>query len=170
MYEYTPKRKNANALTVSILLLIAGFTLFALPSVLPIPMKGIWQLIGMLLVGLAIFVSTRYLLKTYRYAVRQAHDGGYDLVVTECQGRRRDVVCRLLLTNLSGLRPYDKAAKDAYRGQRIHNYCIDLFPRDAYLFFFDDWDKEGNPSTLLILISPDDRLLSLCAPYVSSVS
>ena len=170
MYEYTPRRKNANALALSILSLVAGFALFALPSVLPIPMKGFWQLVGMVLIGLAIFVSTRYLLKTYRYAIRPAHDGQYDLTVTECQGRRRSVVCRLLMTNLTDVRPYDKATREAYRGQRIHNYCIDLFPEDAYLFFFDDLDKEGNPASLLILISPDDTLLSLCTAYGSSTS
>ena len=142
MYEYIPKKSNKKAMYLVCLFLIGGGLLMFLSTLLEGAFGFIWvfQLIGIAFCAASIFIFTRYISKSYIYAVTE--DG--DFSVTEVQGRKRVTVCRLSISSISRIEVFDSvdggrlsALKNEIKSEKrkIYNYCIDLAPLNfCYIF------------------------------------
>ena len=138
MYEFRPQRTNNRAQNLIILLFAGAAALF----LLTFPLKGLpflWviQLLAILLLVTAIFLVTRYLTKSYEYALMPDGDGA-DLTVTEISsgGRRRITVCRISLLSIENIRVVEgngESVKALHRaGKKVFDYRPDLSP-DVWL-------------------------------------
>ena len=166
MYEYTPKKENNKAAHLTLLLLIGGFLMLALTSALPsLPFRWAFQIAGILLIGVGIYLYTRYFTRTFSYAIVVREDGSRDLTVTECQRKSRVTVCRLSLSGIERIeivkateRERASALKKALsaEGRKLFSYTVNLAPASVCYLVATEC---GQP--LAILFEPDERLLRM---------
>ncbi len=166
MYEYTPKRENNKAAHLILLMLVGGFSLFALTTALPaLPFRWVFQLIGLGFLGVGIFVYARYVARVFRYAIVKKNDGTLDLTVTECQRKSRITVCRLSLSGIervevvkSDERERLKALKKESRaeGRKLFSYTVNLAPSSVCYLFATEC---GEPLT--VVFEPDETFLAM---------
>ena len=160
MYEFKPTRSNNKAQNLIILFFAGSAALLVLSVFLKgIPFLWVIQLIAMLLAGVAIFLVTRYVTKTYEYAI-QTDEGRTDLTVTEVAsgGKRRITVCRVSLSGISEARAVEGKDErlEALRREkrRIFDYRPELFPEKSILAVA----KEGGQEYVLLLAYGEEFL------------
>lgn len=160
MYEYIPQKSNKKAMYLVCLFLIGGGLLLFLSTWLEDVFGFIWvfQLIGIAFCAASIFIFTRYISKSYIYAVTR--DG--DLTVTEIQGRKRITVCRLSISAISRVESFESADEGRLNAlkneiknekRKIYNYCIDIAPSDFCYIFSEEYED------LAVVFQPDKRML-----------
>jgi hypothetical protein len=97
--------------------------------------------VGLLMMG--VFILTRYIMKSFVYAVIRT-DRGDDLTVTEVQGKHRITVCRIALEGIEriivveqGDKQTDAQIKQTCKEQKRKrfNYCADLLD-EKYICVF----------------------------------
>ena len=160
MYEFKPLRSNQKAQKLIILFFAGSAALLILSVFLKgIPFLWVIQLLAILLAGAAVFLVTRYVTKTYEYAV-ESTEGGGDLTVTEISsgGKRRITVCRVSLSGLCEVRDIEgkddrlEALKKEKR--RIFDYRPDLLPEKSILAVA----REGGEEYILLLAYSEEFL------------
>ena len=129
--RYTPKRKNRIPewiLTGCAVILVACvlFRMFKLGHAI------IWECLFLVAAVVAIWVSTRFLTSSYTYTLDYENKL---FLVSQKQGRRITCLCRLDLSDLYLVRPYEERDKDADRMTR-YVYCVTFHPAESYLLFF----------------------------------
>ena len=168
MYEFIPQ-KNIKTAQKIIILLFAGAAVLMLVTMTweGIPYKWLFQLIALALMTAAIFMTTRYVSKTFIYRVESDGDGGSDLTVTECAagGKRQVTVCRVsvygirechLLDMSDGGGSERKLKEIRQRYGKIFDYTADLQPNKSILLVVDECGQR-----LSIRLSYDDRLFDI---------
>ncbi|MCQ2354787.1 MAG: hypothetical protein MJ102_06765 [Clostridia bacterium] len=152
-YEYKPP-KDRLIIAVVFALLLLSIVVFAAGSALR-EYAGLMELSGVVLAAGGLLIGTRYLMTEYVYAVEMTDSAtdGYDLVITECRGKVRRVVCRV---SVSGGK-LQKITPDTPKPKcTIFNYCQSPRQSDACYFFPDE--KEGGGA---VKFSPDATLIRL---------
>jgi len=98
MYSKIPNPKNTTGKIISLCCLIAGVALFALGSVKHIPLPSVAQLIGVIFFTAAIYIASAYLLREYRFCIKESNryseDAPPDFVIYMKSGVRESTVCR----------------------------------------------------------------------------
>lgn len=158
MYEFRPQRTNNKAQKLIILLFAGAAVLFLLTVPLDgLPFLWVIQLLALIMLVAAIFLVTRYVTKTYEYAVTSA-EGDADLTVTEISsgGKRRITVCRISLSGIVSVRCVD-SSDERFRAQRrsggkIYDYRPDLSPERSVLIEA----KEGGEELRILLAYGED--------------
>ena len=144
LFEFTPKKNTKKLAQITGILFIGAAILMVMT--LPfanMPYRWTIQLlsIGMLVMG--IFITSRYIMKSFVYAVVSTDDGN-DLTVTEIQSRHSTTVCRISMSSIERAvvvdtndRPTESALKEQIRTQKrkSFNYCADFFS-DKYICIF----------------------------------
>lgn len=160
MYEFKPLRTNDKAQKLIILFFLGSAALLILSVFLKgIPFLWVIQLFAILLAGAAIFLVTRYVTKTYEYAVETVEEGT-DLTVTEISsgGKRRITVCRVSLSGISEARAIegkdDRLEALKREKRRIFDYRPDLLPERSILAVA----KEGGQEYVLLLAYGEEFL------------
>lgn len=145
LFEFKPSKNIKKLRSVTGLLIIGAALLMVMTVILKdIPYRWAIQLLslGMLVVG--IFITSRYIMKSYLYAVMKGDDGENDFTVTELQGRNRVTVCRIGLGNIEqavvvpqGDRDAETEVKNKIKSEKRKqfNYCEDLFD-EKYICLF----------------------------------
>ncbi len=131
---YTPKRQNAiPAILVScttvVLVICAVFLMLEIGKPL------IFQTVFIVAAVLEVFFFSRFMSSSYTYTI------GYEqnvFIVTQKTGRRISTLCRLNLTALYRIRPYEKDDEVEKKHSGRYNYCVSFRPAISYLAFFDD--------------------------------
>ena len=136
IYEYTPMKDTKKLATVTGSLLGGAAILVLIYLFVPkISAPWIFQLLAVGMLMLAVFITSRYIMKSYVYAIVE-EEGEKLLTVTEIQGRHTITVCRLSLAGLEAAVTVPKgdtvaqaAVKQRIRAEKrkSYNYCIDLF-------------------------------------------
>ena len=102
-----------------------------------------FQLLAVGMLMLAVFITARYIMKGYVYAIVEEENEKL-LTVTEIQGRHTITVCRLALSGLEtvvivpkGDKSADMSVKERIRSEKrkSYNYCSDLF-EEKYICVF----------------------------------
>lgn len=162
LFEFRPQKNTKKlALTTGLLIIGAAVLMLATMVIENIPYRWAIQLLslGMLVVG--IFITTRYVMKSYIYAIIRNDEGGKDLTVTEVQSRHVITVCRIGLDNIEqvvsvpvGNREADTEVKNKIKSEKRKqfNYCADLFAEKYICIFVKEcgeaiaikltWDEE----------------------------
>ena len=174
MYTSIPP-KNPKKITGIVLLLAAAAALLFFFSVLPlnIPFKWSFQLVAIGFIAAIIYLTTRYVVKSYEYHVyprenaEHGFTGEYDLAIIETNGKARVTVCRIGLENVSAVMRIEasnasdvkKAITDEKRQRFI--YVADINPPIKCCIFAEE---AGVP--LAITITADDELFELLGKIV----
>ena len=166
MYEYTPKKENLKAAHLILLMLVGGFLILGLAAALPtLPFRWAVQLLGIVCIGIGIFLYTRYFTKTFTYSVVPRDDGSFDFCVTECQRKSRITVCRLSLASIERVevlsaedRARAKTLKKELRaeGRKLFFYTVNLTPSSLCYLVATEC---GQP--LVVALEPDETLLEI---------
>ena len=164
MYNYEPKLKKTRE---KLTLLILGFTvalLFAYAALPNSPFPALLQLVGMAWLVLAVMIACKCLLCRYAYTVAPREyaeaDEPYDFTVTEIQGKRRAVVCRISLAEVESVEQVNnenrKQITQALKGNSVYRYIAQLSLDNTYLVTVRDGDRH-----FYLFILADQTLLSL---------
>lgn len=162
MYEFRPQRTNNKAQNLIILFFIGAAALF----LLSIPLEGlsfIWvvQLLAILLLVAAIFLVTRYIMKSFEYAIVPT-ESGTDLTVTEISsgGKRRITVCRISLSGIKKIHVTDgeddgvKALRKS--GKKMYDYRPDILPERYVLI-----EAKESGEDFVLLLAYGEEFLSI---------
>ncbi len=165
LFEFTPKKNTKKLSTITGLLLLGAAVLMLLTVIMK-DMSYRWavQLLAVGMLVMQIFITTRYMIKGFVYAVIE-DDGATDLTVTEISGRHEITVCRIAMSSIERVivvpqndRPAELAVKNQIREEKrkIFNYCVDLFA-DKYICVLSN--EGGTP--IAIKLSWDESLEKL---------
>ena len=165
LFEFCPQ-KNIKRLALTTGLLIFGALLLMLLTMVLQDMAYRWaiQLLSLGMLAMGIFITTRYVMRSYVYAVMRTDDGD-DLTVTELHGRHTVTVCRVSMDNVAyalvvpmGDREAEADVKNRIKAdkRKVYNYCADLFG-EKYICLFV---REGGEA-IAIKLSWDESLEKL---------
>ena len=162
LYEYSPQKNTKKLATVTGALLGGAVILILMYIFIPdLGTPWMFQLLAVGMLMLAVFITARYIMKSYVYAIIE-ENGEKLLTVNEVQGRHNITVCRLSLSGLEtaiistkGDKPTDTALKDRIRSEKrkSFNYCSDLFD-EKYICIFST--ECGDP--IAVKLSWDQKL------------
>lgn len=153
MYYVKAKAQNKLTLLFCVLLCAGGVGLFGISfrPVLPFPFLA--QGPGIVALTFGVLLYTKYFLRTYYYSIAPGGvfdaDGRevYHLEVIEEMGKRRTVVCRIALRDITSVtaRPARATKKNGQsricaEGGRVYRYCADLFPEKVTVVATTDGD------------------------------
>ena len=159
-YSYMPMRDLKKCSFLPFVSSVCGFGLMVMSRILPFPF--VFQTIGIALIALAIFTTTRYLVRRYAYSVQKAGEGDYDFVVNEISGKNSRVVCRINMDEISDfVYSADGKVPEKYEGKRgkdilRFDYCQDIRPIDAYYLYASL--REGK---VCVKFSPDKKMADI---------
>ena len=169
VYEYTPPKSNKKALGTVIILLSLAAGLFFFTMLFPdIKFKWLIQLISVIAFVAIIFIISRYMAKSFLYAILQTDDGALDFTVTEITnaGRTQITVCRIALSNIEEVHLLDRSISEHVEklealkknaksdGRKSFNYCPDINPTEFSILLVEECGEK-----LLLKLSPDSTLL-----------
>ncbi|MBQ8409330.1 MAG: hypothetical protein IJY39_10770 [Clostridia bacterium] len=127
LYKKTIKPKNTAGKITSLLCLLCGAALFILASGNYIMFPSIAQVAGVILIGIAIYVASAYLLREYTFSVTQSEkfdseDASYaekfDFIITEKKNNRDIKVCHFGMNDVTGVRAVDPENKKQVQEER----------------------------------------------------
>ena len=168
LYEYTPPKSNKKASGIVLILFSLAAGLFLFTIIFPdIKFKWAIQLISIIAFVAVIFIISRYIAKSFVYAIFQSNDGTLDLTVSELTnaGRKKITVCRIAINNIEEAHLLDRSIreqaekassleKSAKSEQRkIFNYCPDINPSEVCILLVEECNEK-----FLIKLSPDSTL------------
>ena len=170
VYEYRPEKNNTRIFGIMMIMLSLGAAFFVTPLLVPsVPFHWLFQLLGVVAIIAVIYLLTRYVAKSFVYAVIE-DNGSLDFTVTEITngGRKAITVCRVAIANITELQVFDlrdgeqklcekEIWAEAHRESRkCYDYCHDIKTTPVCLIALEEC---GEP--LLIKIAAEDRLCSL---------
>ena len=118
-FESSGSRKPLHAMVIGAL--VGAAVLFSVGTLPNVPVPSLFQTGAILCATMAVYLTARYSLRTYRYAIlpNTIVDAEgmeqYDLVITEITGKKMKVVCRV------GLRTVDHAAVRVFGRGKSHD-------------------------------------------------
>ena len=170
IYEYRPEKNLTRIFGVMIILISLAAALFFTPLIFPsVPFHWAFQLLGTVAVVAVIYLLTRYVAKSFVYAVIE-DDGQLDFTVTELTngGRKAITVCRVAIANITELHVFDMNDPEQklrekemistahHESRKAYDYCADMKTSPVCILLLEEC---GEP--LLIKIAAEDRLCSL---------
>lgn len=145
LFKFSPQKNTKKlAMTTGLLIIGAAVLMLATMIIENIPYRWAIQLLSLGMLVMGIFITSRYIMKSYVYAIVEDGDSGKDLTVTEIQGRHVITVCRIGLDGIEqvvsvpvGNKEADTEVKNKIKSEKRKqfNYCADLFA-EKYLCIF----------------------------------
>ena len=160
-FESSGSRSPLHAMVIGALVGAAVF--FSVGTLPSIPLPSLFQIGAILCATLAVYLTVRYSLRAYRYAIEPNTivdaEGveQYDLVITEITGKKMKVVCRV------GLRTVDHNAVTVIRradGQTSKEAC-DLLCKDKRVFKYEN--TPVSPASCYIPIPEENSVVVIPA-------
>ena len=170
IYEYRPEKNLTRIFGVMIILISLAAALFFTPLIFPsVPFHWAFQLLGTVAVVAVIYLLTRYVAKSFVYAVIE-DDGQLDFTVTELAngGRKVTTVCRVAIANIAELHVFDMNDPEQklrekemistahHESRKAYDYCVDMKTSPVCILLLEEC---GEP--LLIKIASDAKLIEL---------
>ena len=160
-FESSGSRKPLHAMVIGEM--VAAVVLFSVANGDGIPMPYLFQMGGILCATAAVYLTVRYSLKYYRYAIEPNTivdaEGveQYDLVITEITGKKMKVICRV------GLRTVDHTAVTVIRRQdgEAAKEARDLLCKDKRVFKYEN--TPVSPASCYIPIPEENSVVVIPA-------
>ena len=168
VYEFSPPKSNKKASGIILILFSLAAGLFLFTVLFPnIPFKWAIQLISVFAFVAIIFIISRYVAKSFIYAIVKTDDDTLDFTVTEVTnaGRTHITVCRIALSSIEEAHLLDRSipeqaskAKELQKsaisdGRKSFNYCPDINPTDFCILLVEECGEK-----ILIKLSYDPTL------------
>ena len=160
-FESSGSRKPLHAMVIGALVGAAVF--FSVGTLPNVPLPSLFQMGAILCATLAVYLTVRYSLRAYRYAIQPNTivdaEGveQYDLVITEITGKKMKVVCRV------GLRTVDHYQVTVIRradGQAAKE-ARDLLCKDKRVFKYEN--TPVSPASCYIPIPEENSVVVIPA-------
>jgi hypothetical protein len=160
-FESSGSRKPLHAMVIGALVGAAVF--FSVGTLPSIPLPSLFQMGAIVCATLAVYLTARYSLRAYRYAIEPNTivdaEGveQYDLVITEITGKKMKVVCRV------GLRTVDHDCVTVIRradGQASKE-ARDLLCKDKRVFKYEN--TPVSPASCYIPIPEENSVVVIPA-------
>ena len=160
-FESSGSRKPLHAMVIGALVGAAVF--FSVGTLPNVPLPSLFQMGAILCATLAVYLTVRYSLRTYRYAIQPntivdaEGEEQYDLVITEITGKKMKVVCRV------GLRTVDHYQVTVIRradGQAAKE-ARDLLCKDKRVFKYEN--TPVSPASCYIPIPEENSVVVIPA-------
>lgn len=159
-YSYVPQRDIRKCSLIPLIGFILGFGFMYFANI--IPYATFLQVIGIGVLAITIFLTTRFVVKSYVYSTQEIGEGDYDFVVNEITGKKSRTVCRINADEITdfiyspdGKVPSKYASKNGKDILR-YDYCQDFMPKDAYYLYASL--REGK---VCIKFSPDTHMAEI---------
>ena len=157
MYEYAPKPRRIREKIWMSGCLFSGMLSYGFGQILPYPV--FYQLFAVIALTGAVLITVRYLLRDYLYRVEVSENGdSADFIITEQMGRRRDVVCRISVSDIVEMIPVSdfssRELSEKVKKRTFYRYVSQFQPENAYLLEIFDDEK-----TYFLEICGDERLI-----------
>ena len=147
LFEFIPPKNNKRLGTISGVLLLGGAVMLLVTYVFDEIMgKWIFQLLATGMLGVSIFLVSRYVMKNFIYAIVSTN-GGNDFTVAELQNKKKTTVCRISVSNIERafvIEQGDKVKEDSVKAlikegkYKKYNYCADLFDEKCIYILADE--------------------------------
>ena len=166
MFKKVIKHKNTAAKISALLCLLCGAALFILAGrgMLAIPVLA--QSLSIILIVVAIYISSAYLLREYTYSIEQStliseDDDGiskYDIIINERKSNKQVKVCHIELNDVTQINVIDPKNRKKIQSERknMKRYTYDTrFAASMQIEIRANIDQEEYS----IIVSYDDELL-----------
>jgi hypothetical protein len=168
VYEYTPPKSNKKASGVIVILFSLAAGLFLFTILFPnIPFRWGVQLISIIAFAAVVFIITRYVAKSFRYAIFKTDDNALDFTVTEITnaGRTQITVCRIALASIEEAHLLNRSIPEHAElikslqknaradGRKAFNYCPDINPTEICILLVEECGEK-----FILTLCPDDTL------------
>ena len=168
LYEYSPPKSNKKASGIILILFSLAAGLFLFTIIFPdIPFRWGIQLIAIAAFVAVIFIISRYIAKSFVYAVTKTDDESLDFTVTEITNAGRSIitVCRIAISNIEEaylldrsipehaekIKAIQRSAKSEQR--QIFNYCPNVNPTEVCILLVEECGEK-----FLLKLCPDSTL------------
>lgn len=154
MYQYNPQFKKKKEKLLSLAMAILGVVLYASSQIPNAPFPGLIQILGICALAGCILLISMCILRSYSYEIVEGkEEGKLDFVITEHYSRRKTVVCRIGLSDVVSVTPYDPNWKK--EKNTLYSYTGVLFDEKRYLL-----EVQAHGEHFFIVICADETLLS----------
>ena len=137
-FESSGSRRPLHAMVIGAL--VGAAVLFSLGTLPDVPLPSLFQMGAILCATCAVYLTARYSLRTYRYAIQPNTivdaEGveQYDLVITEITGKKMKVVCRVGLRTVD----HDRVTVIRRADGQASKEARDLLCKDARVFKYEN--------------------------------
>lgn len=153
-YEYMPKPDNKRVKGICTALFVGSVVLFFASGFEAMQLPWLMQFIAICMLTVSISLMGRYLLRYYLYRIERNGER-YDFTVDEITKRGRVTVCRLGLSQLYDVKPWNGDTKPK-GSAKVYNYCAEARPKESWLLIFEDGGVD-----VYIRIAPDETMKNL---------
>ncbi len=167
-FESTGSRKALHTMVIASF--VAGICFFTISKQAGIPFPVIFQVIAVICLMAGVYLTTRYSLRIYRYAVEPSgivdSDGveQYDLLITDIVGKKMRPVLRVALRDVVEIKTVCRADKKIYRAvmnaygkdRKIFRYAnTPILSEECHITVRED------RIMITIIIPKDDRMTAI---------
>jgi hypothetical protein len=153
MYQYNPQFKKKKEKFISLAMAILGVVMYASSQIPNAPFPGLIQILGICALAGSILLISMCVLRSYSYELVRGEGEATDFVITEHYSRRKTVVCRIGLSDVVAVTPYDPNWKK--EKNTVYSYTGVLFDEKRYLL-----EVQAHGEHFFIVICADETLLS----------
>ena len=154
MYLYHPKFQKKKEKLLAWFLVALGVALYIASQFPEVPIPGLVQILGVGSLAGCILIVSMYVLRSYSYELVENEEGKTDFIITEHYSRRKTVVCRVGLSDVVSVVPYDQNRKK--EKNTVYTYTGILFDEKRYLL-----EMQANGEHFFVIICADETLLNL---------
>lgn len=154
MYAYHPKFQKKKEKLLAWFLVALGVALYIASQFPEVPIPGLVQILGVGSLAGCILIVSMYVLRSYSYELVENEEGKTDFIITEHYSRRKTVVCRVGLSDVVSVVPYDQNRKK--EKNTVYTYTGILFDEKRYLL-----EMQANGEHFFVIICADETLLNL---------
>lgn len=160
MYRNTPKYKNTAAKITALVCLLSGGALFCFANAGIIVLPSIAQLLGIILIAVAIYIASVYLLRAYTFIIEENNEDSYDFIITEKKGGRDIKVVHFAISDITSVRevnPSNKHQIQAERKSKKRYTYNTLFAANRFIELCASLDDEEYS----VFVAYDEKLLAI---------
>ena len=152
---YIPPKKPRAACVTGVLMFGAAAILYFLGEFL-YP-RVIYQLCALILVTMAIFIASKFLLSDYKYVISdiESHGGEVTFVIVKISGKRENVMANFDIKDIYAMEKCKKvSAFEKLHGKvdKVYNYVSNFMADDVYMLAI-----EFNSAQVLFSIELSDK-------------
>ena len=118
--------------------------------------RFLYQCGALFLLTAAIFITSKYILRTFVYRTERQESGDYDLIITEVKANKQNLLVRLSFEKqITGYTDDEEQIRRVRKQRKIpcYLYCTQMSPKNACLLYAKDGDDR-----IAIIMQPNPAM------------